>query len=356
MSTGAIDEARLEQFIGRMAEHVTGAIACFSIWLGDELGLYRALARESAISADELADETGCHPRLVREWLDGQAAGGLIAYDPASDTYELSAGAAPVLADDSSPFFMARGMNALAAMFVDHAKIAAAFRGDGALGWGDHDPCLFVGNEWYFRTGYRNFLPHDWIPALEGVEAKLESGAKVADVGCGHGASVIALAEAYPRIEVWGFDVHAPSIATARSRAAHAGVADRTFFDVAPADGYQGTFDLICFFDCLHDMGDPVGAATYAGQHLQPDGTVLLVEPYALDDRPANLTANPRAALFYAASVAVCTPNSLSQKGRRALGAQAGAARLRDVFEEAGFTRFRRVASSPMNLIFEGRP
>jgi 2-polyprenyl-3-methyl-5-hydroxy-6-metoxy-1,4-benzoquinol methylase len=354
--TGTIDEARLGEFMGQMSAYMTGGALCFAAWLGDELGLYRALAEVGPLTADALADKTGCNQRLVREWLDGQAAGGLIGYNPAIGAYELSAEASAALADDTSPVFVARGMNAFASLFLDHDKIAAAFRGDGALGWGEHHACLFSGTEWFFRTGYRAFLPSEWLPALDGAEAKLRAGGAVADVGCGHGASAVVMAQAYPAARVWGFDYHAPSIQTARQRAAEAGVADRTTFEVADAQSYGGRFDLICFFDCLHDMGDPVGIARYAREHLEPGGSVLLVEPFALDDKQANLTENPMAALFYTASSAICTPNSLSQEVALGLGAQAGEARLREVFQQAGYSRFRRAAQTPMNLILQARP
>jgi 2-polyprenyl-3-methyl-5-hydroxy-6-metoxy-1,4-benzoquinol methylase len=352
----AIDEARLEEFMGRMVGHMTGATTCFAIWLGDELGLYRALARGGAQSSDELAKEAGCNPRLVREWLDGQAAVGLVGYDADADLYSMSAEAVMALADEDSPAFTARGMNTLGAIFMDIDKIKAAFTGDGSLAWGDHHACLFKGTEWFFRPGYRTYLPGEWIPALDGVEEKLRSGARVADVGCGHGASVVVMAEAYPNSQIAGFDFHGPSIETARERAQEAGVADRTTFEVARANEYPGTYDLICFFDCLHDMGDPVGVATYAREHLGPDGTVLLVEPFALDGRTENIAGNPMAALLYTASTVVCTPNSLSQEVGLGLGAQAGEARLRAVFEEAGFSHFRKAAETPLNLILEAKP
>lgn len=353
---GTIDEAALGAFMGRMVGYMSGGAMCFSVWMGDELGLYRAMAGAGPITADDLAGRTGCNARLVTEWLSGQAAGGLVAYDPATDRFELSPEGAAALADDSSPVFVARGMNAFASMFIDHDKIAGAFRGDGGLAWGEHHPCLFSGTEWFFRTGYRAHLPTEWLPSLEGVEARLASGADVADVGCGHGASAVVMAQAYPASRIFGFDSHAPSVDTARKRAADAGVADRTSFEVADAKSYPGTFDLICFFDCLHDMGDPVGAARYAREHLGADGTVLLVEPFAIDDRATNLAQNPMAALLYTASSSICTPNSLSQEIGLGLGAQAGEARLREVFREAGFTRFRRAAETPMNLILEARP
>ncbi len=356
MSTGAIDEAKLEEFMGRMVGHMTGATVCFAIWLGDELGLYKALATDGPKTADELASAAGCNPRLVREWLDGQAAAGLVGYDPDGDRYSLSGEGAMALAVEESPVFTARAMNALGSMFMDVEKVKGAFTGDGGLAWGDHHPCLFKGTEWFFRTGYRAYLPSEWIPALEGVEDKLTAGARVADVGCGHGASVVAMAEAYPNSKFSGFDYHGPSIETARERAAEAGIGDRTTFEVAGAKEYPGTYDLICFFDCLHDMGDPVGIATYAREHLDSDGTVLLVEPFALDGRTENVQNNPMAPLLYTASTAICTPNSLSQEVGLGLGAQAGEARLRAVFEEAGFSRFRRASETPLNLILEGRP
>jgi SAM-dependent methyltransferase len=353
--TQTVDPTRLEQFMGQMVGNMTGGALCFGVWLGDELGLYRVLAEIGPASADDLAAKSGCNARLVREWLDGQAAGGLIAWDAADDRYALSPEAAMALADDESPAFVARGMNAFASMFIDKDKIADAFRGDGALSWGDHHPCLFSGTEWFFRTGYRAELPN-WIGALDGVAAKLAAGGTVADVGCGHGASAVVLAHTFPNARITGFDFHEPSIVTARARAAEAGVSEQTTFEVADAKSYDGTFDLICFFDCLHDMGDPVGNARYAREHLAHDGTLLLVEPFAIDGRSENLGGNPMAPLLYTASCSVCTPNSLSQEVGLGLGAQAGEERLGEVVREAGFTRFRRAAETPMNLILEARP
>jgi 2-polyprenyl-3-methyl-5-hydroxy-6-metoxy-1,4-benzoquinol methylase len=349
------DQSKLEAFMGKMIGHMTGGTICYSIWLGDELGFYREMAGSGARTADSLATKTKCNGRLVREWLDGQAAAGLVAYDAAGDNYELAAEAAMALADDGSPVFVARAMNAFGSMFMDMQKVAGAFRGNGALGWAEHHPCLFSGTEWFFRTGYRAYLTTAWIPSLEGVEAKLKAGARVADIGCGHGASAVVMAAAYPKSTVTGFDLHAPSIETSRKRAIEAGVSDRTKFEVATATSYPGQYDLICFFDCLHDMGDPIGAARHAREHLAPGGTVLLVEPFAVDGRAKNISANPMAALLYNASASICTPNSLSQEGAAGLGAQAGEAKLRHVFEEAGFKRFRRAAETPMNLILEAR-
>ena len=353
--TAGVDEAKLEEFMHHMIGFMTGSAVSYGIWLGDELGLYRVLADAGPAPAGEIAARAGCNSRLVADWLDGQAASGLIGYDAAADTYYLTAEAAMALADDSSPVFTARAMNAFGAFYADIDKLTSAFRGDGALAWGDHHPRLFDGTEWLFRTGYRAYLSQ-WIAALDGVQPKLEAGARVADVGCGHGASVVVMAGHFPNSRFWGFDIHPPSIGTARKRAEEAGVTGRVTFEVATAMDYPGSYDLICFFDCLHDMGDPVGAARYALQSLEPGGTVLLVEPFALDDHQDNLTANPMAALFYHASSAVCVPNSLSQEVGTALGAQAGEARLRQVFEQAGYTRFRRTAETPVNIILEARP
>jgi SAM-dependent methyltransferase len=354
VSERTVDEGKLEALMGQLVGHMTGSALCFGIWLGDELGLYRALVALGAASADELAAKAGCNPRLVREWLDGQAAGGLVVWDRDDDRYSMSPEAAMALADDESPAFVARAMNAIGSVFIDMPKIADAFRGNGALSWGAHHPCLFAGTEWFFRTGYRAELPN-WIAALDGVADKLHAGGTVADVGCGHGASVVVLAQSFPEAHITGFDFHGPSITTAQERVAEAGVSARTTFEVADAKGYDGTFDLICFFDCLHDMGDPVGIARYARDHLAEDGTVLLVEPFALDGRAENLEGNPMAAMLYTVSSGICTPNSLSQEVGLGLGAQAGEARLREVFEQAGFSRFRRAGETPLNLILEAR-
>jgi SAM-dependent methyltransferase len=352
--TAAVDMQKLEEFMGQMVGYMTGGAMCFGVWLGDELGLYRVLTDVGPAPADEVANKTGCNARLVREWLDGQVAGGLVTWDAGSDQYAMTPEAVMALADDNSPAFVARGMNAFASMFIDKDKIAGAFQGDGALSWGDHHPCLFSGTEWFFRTGYRAELPN-WISALDGVAEKLERGGSVADVGCGHGASAVVLAQTFPKAHITGFDFHGASVETARSRAQEAGVTAQTTFEVADAKSYPGTYDVICFFDCLHDMGDPVGIASYAREHLADDGTILLVEPFAIDGRAANIAGNPMAPLLYTASSTICTPNSLSQEVGLGLGAQAGEARLQQVFADAGFTHFRRVAETPMNLVLEAK-
>ena len=309
------------------------------------------------MSAHGLAVQSECHERLVQEWLDSQAAGGILVYDDSAETYMLPAEHAMALADDESPVFVARAMNAFGSMFIDFEKMKAAFRGTGAMSWGDHHPCLFSGTEWFFRTGYRAHLASEWIPALDGMAERLTAGARVADVGCGHGASIVAMAEAFPEATFTGIDFHGPSIDDRpgnRSTTPGSPIARRS--RSRRQRSTTATYDLICFFDCLHDMGDPVSAARHAREHLADDGMVLLVEPFALDDHSHNMTDNPMAPLLYMASAGICVPNSLSQDVGLGLGAQAGEARLRDVFEQAGFTQFRRATETPMNLIIEARP
>ncbi|MBV4507498.1 methyltransferase domain-containing protein [Pseudomonas sp. BW13M1] len=347
-----MDEARLQEFMGKLVGDMGAAATLANVILGDELGLYRAMADSQPVTPEVLAERTGCQPRLVREWLNGQAAAGYLAHHDGQFT--LPQEQAMTLALEDSPVYMAGGASVLAALFHDKDKLVAAMRGDGALAWGDHHPCMFSGTERFFRPGYRTFLVADWLPALEGVVAKLQAGAQVADVGCGHGASTIVMAEAFPASRFTGYDYHAPSVQTASERARDAGVADRVSFQQASAKDYPGrNLDLVCFFDCLHDMGDPVGAARHAYQALKDDGTVMLVEPFAEDTLDANI--NPVGRLFYAASTFICTPNSLSQEVGLGLGAQAGEARLRAVFEEAGFRQFRRATQTPFNLILEAR-
>ncbi|WP_153787364.1 class I SAM-dependent methyltransferase [Pseudomonas sp. EMN2] len=347
-----MDEARLHEFMGKLVGDMGAAATLANVVLGDELGLYRAMADSQPVSPEVLAERTGCQPRLVREWLNGQAAAGYVVHDHGNFT--LPEEQAMTLALEDSPAYMAGGAAVLAALFHDKDKLVKAMRGDGALAWGDHHPCMFSGTERFFRPGYRTFLVADWLPALEGVVGKLQAGAQVADVGCGHGASTIVMAQAFPQSHFVGYDYHAPSVATATERAREAGVGGQVSFQQASAKDYPGhDLDLVCFFDCLHDMGDPVGAARHAYKALKADGTVMLVEPFAEDSLDANI--NPVGRLFYAASTFICTPNSLSQEVGLGLGAQAGEARLRAVFEEAGFSRFRRATQTPFNLILEAR-
>ena len=347
-----MDDAKLQEFMGKLVNDMGGAAMLASVIVGEELGLYRAMADGVSLTADDLAAKTHCQPRLTREWLNAQAASGYVEY--ADGRFRLPPEQAMALADEESPVYVAGGAAVLASMFLDKDKIVTAMRGDGALSWGDHHPCMFSGTERFFRPGYRANLVASWLPALDGVVDKLEQGAKVADVGCGHGASTIVMAQAYPRSHFVGLDFHGASIETAKQRAVDAGVAERTRFVVADAKSYQERdFDLLCFFDCLHDMGDPVGAARHAYEALKANGSVLLVEPFANDRLEDNL--NPVGRMFYAASTFVCTPNSLSQEVGLGLGAQAGEARLRGVFLEAGFTQFRRATETPFNLVLEAR-
>jgi SAM-dependent methyltransferase len=351
----AIDEAKLMEFLGRMVGEMGAAISALMIDIGDKLGLYKAMAGAGPLSSEELAERTGTNERYVREWLSNQAASGFVTYDPATRRFTLPPEQAMAFADEASPACLLGGFQIMGSIFRDEAKFIEAFRTGKGVGWHEHDPELFVGTERFFRPGYNANLVPNWIPALEDVEAKLKAGARVADVGCGHGASTIVLAEAYPNSSFTGFDYHAPSIELARQRAAGAGLADRVNFDVASAKEYPGTgYDLVAFFDCLHDMGDPVGAARHVRESLAPNGTFMLVEPLAQDRLEDNL--NPVGRLYYGASTVVCTPASLAQEVALGLGAQAGEARLRDVLTQAGFTRIRRATETPFNMVLEARP
>jgi SAM-dependent methyltransferase len=347
-----MNEAKLNDFMGKLVTDMGGAAMLANMILGDELGLYRTMADGQPVTPEALADKTGCNARLLREWLSAQAASGYMEHRDGQ--FRLPEEQAMALAIEDSPVYVAGGASVVAALFHDKDKMASAMRGDGALAWGDHHPCLFGGTERFFRPGYRAHLVAEWLPALDGVMDKLNAGAKVADIGCGHGASTVIMAQAFPASRFIGFDYHAPSIETATQRAQDAGVAERATFRQATAKDFpDNDYDLICYFDCLHDMGDPVGAAQHAYQALKSDGTVLLVEPYANDTLDENIT--PVGRLYYAASTFLCTPNSLSQDVGLGLGAQAGEARLRKVFAEAGFSRFRRAAETPFNLILEVR-
>ena len=351
----AIDFSRVEGLVGTVVGFLTGGAVCAGIVLGDRLGLYQAMSDGSLRTADVVAAEAGTNPRLTREWLDGQAAAGLLSYDASADSYRLSAEASMVLCNEDSPAFLAGGVAMLQALFDAIPKMEHAFRSNGALAWADHHPSMFDSVARFFRPGYRTNLIAEWIPALDGVADKLNNGGVVADVGCGFGHSCTVLAEAYPNAEVWGFDFHQPSIEAARANAATLGLGGRVQFDAVSAIAYQGSFDLICFFDCLHDMGDPVGIATHAREHLNPGGSVLLVEPFALGDRADNIANNPAAPLYYHASTFVCTPCSLAQDVGRAMGAQSGETGMRAVFEAAGFSSFRAAHTSPFNIVYEAK-
>jgi SAM-dependent methyltransferase len=323
--------------------------------VGDRLGLYRAMADAQPVSAAELAARTSTHERYVREWLNTQAASGYVDYDPSSDRYTLPAEHAFVLADESSPVAMAGMIHAAGAVIDGRERVEKRFRTGGGVGWHEYHDGLFCGTERAFAANYRAQLVHAWLPALDGVVEKLEHGARVADIGCGHGASAILMAQAFPASTFDGFDTHAASIETARRRAVEAGVADRVRFTVAAGNDYPGEgYDLVCFFDALHDMGDPADAARHACKALAADGTALIVEPYAGDRIEDNL--NPVGRFYYGMSTLVCTPGALSQPGGVALGTQAGEARLTEVLHAGGFTNVRRAAETPLNLILEARP
>jgi SAM-dependent methyltransferase len=347
-------EAEIEEFVHKALGDVGSALTASLVVIGDKLGLYRGLAEGGPATPAELAARTKTSERYVREWLSAQAAAGYVSYDEESRRFALPPAQAACLTDDASPACVLGAFQSMTAAMRAEPRIADGFRSGKGVGWHEHDPDLFVGVERFFRPGYNAHLVDEWIPALDGVREKLERGARVADVGCGLGASTIILAKAFPRSTFVGFDYHEPSIERARERARAAGLANRTHFEVASAKTYPGIYDLVAFFDCLHDMGDPVGAARHVRESLAPDGTWLLVEPFANDDVAANL--NPVGRLFYSVSTLVCTPASLSQEVGLALGAQAGEARLRAVLEEAGFARVRRATATPFNLVIEARP
>jgi SAM-dependent methyltransferase len=357
MATDAanIDETKLEAFMGQAVTDMGAIISAPLFLIGEKLGLYKAMAGAGALTSQEVAERAGAPERNVREWLGNQAAGGYVTYDADSERYTLPDEQALALADEDSPFYILGVYDSIASIYADEDRILEAFRSGSGMGWHEHDHRLFRGTERFFRPGYRAHLVSEWIPALDGIKDKLESGARVADIGCGHGASTIIMAEAFPNSRFSGFDYHMPSIDRARHAAGEAGVGDRVVFEAASAKEYPGHgYDLVCVFDCLHDMGDPVGAAAHVRETLHPDGAWMIVEPFANDHVEENLT--PVGRIFYGASTVICTPASLSQEVGLALGAQAGEARLREVLAEGGFTRVRRAAETPFNMILEARP
>ena len=349
-----VDENKLQELVGRMLGDVGAAMGGALVLLGDKLGLYKALAKSGAMTPAELAKSTGTVERYVREWCAGQAAAGYINYDPPSGRFSLSAEQALVLADENGPAFLPGIYDVAAAAIRDEPKVEAAFRNGGGVGWHEHDPCLFRGTERFFRPGYAMHLVSEWIPALDGAKERLERGAQVADVGCGHGASVVLMAKAFPKSQFAGFDYHEPSIVRARELAREAGVSDRVNFERATAKDYPGSYDLVAFFDCLHDMGDPVGAAKHVKTTLKPDGMWMIVEPQGGDRIEQNF--NPIGRLYYAASTTICVPASLAQEVGVGLGAQAGESRLREVLTAGGFSRVRRACETPFNMVLEARP
>ena len=349
----AVDEDKLESFLGKAVGDLSASVSAVLMLIGDELGLYSALV-EARLSPAELAQRTGTNERYIREWLANQAAGGYVEYDGATDKYHLNDEQALCLANPNGPVDLPGAYEIVQDLFHVRAHAVDNFRSGKGMEWGEHHPCLFDGTERFFRAGYNTNLLSSWLPALDGVVDKLDAGGRAADVGCGHGASTILMAQAFPNSQFVGIDYHDASIETARERAAEAGVTNTTF-EVADATSYSDNdFDLIAFFDCLHDMASPSGAARQARQALKPDGHCLLVEPFAGDTVADNL--NPVGRLYYGASSLICVPVSLAQQGP-ALGAQAGESRLRKVMvDDGGFTRFRRATETPFNLIFEARP
>jgi len=354
MQTQSIDQEKVEAFAMRAVGDVAAAYTGVMVSLGSKLGLYRAMAGAGPLSAKELAARAGCAERYVREWLNAQAAGGYLGYHAPSDTYELSAEHALVLADEDSPTFIPHAWNIPAAMWFDEPQALEAFRTGRGVAWGEHDARMACGVAAFYRNGYRASLVSQWLPALDGVVKKLEAGARVADVGCGHGWSTVLMAKAYPRSSFVGYDFHGGSIEDARAHARQHGVAANTRFEVAKAKALpEAGFDLVTCFDCLHDMGDPAGAAAEIRRVLKPDGTWMVVEPMSGDRLEDNL--NPVGRLCYAGSTMVCVPTSLSQEVGTALGAQAGEARLRSVIGGAGFGKIRRAAETPFNMVLEAR-
>jgi SAM-dependent methyltransferase len=351
-----LNQDKLNEFLGRAVVDFGATLHAGLVVIGEKLGLYKALAAaDGPITPAELAEKTQTTERYVREWLNAQAAGGYVTYHPATARYSLSPEQAFALANEDSPAYLPGAFQLAAATLKSEPKIAEAFKTGAGFGWHEHDKGLFEGTEKFFRPSYVGNLVSSWIPALEGVEAKLRNGARVADIGCGHGASTILLAQAFPKSRFVGFDYHGPSIEAARNAAKKAAVSDRVTFERAAAKEYPGKgYDLVAFFDCLHDMGDPVGASTHVLRSLAPDGTWMIVEPYAGDRVELNL--NPIGRAFYAASTMICTPASRSQEVGLALGAQAGEARIGEVVTRGGFTRFRRATETPFNLVFEARP
>jgi 2-polyprenyl-3-methyl-5-hydroxy-6-metoxy-1,4-benzoquinol methylase len=354
-ATPTIDEQKLEQFMGQFVQDMGAAATAPLVVIGDKLGLYKAMAGGDPLTPAELAARTGCRERYLREWLCQQAASGYVEYDPESGTFRLPPEQELALAHDDSPAFIPGAFQLIAAIVKDEPHITERFRSGEGFGWHEHDHDLFEGTERFFRPGYLANLVESWLPSLDGVVEKLEAGARAADVGCGHGASTILMAQAYPRSTFVGTDYHEGSIEAARRAAERAGVADRVTFETSAAKALSGgPYDLVCVFDALHDMGDPVGAARRVRSQLAEDGTWLVVEPMAGNAIEDNL--NPVGRVFYAGSTMLCTPASLSQEVGLALGAQAGEQRLTEVLQEGGFSRVRRSAETPFNLVLEVRP
>lgn len=351
----SLDEARLNSFLDRAITDLAAGYGGVMVSLGRRLGLYQVLAGAGPLSSHEVAARAGCAERYVREWLNSQVAGHYLEYHKASQTYELPPEHAAVLADENSPVYVAPAWEVPASMWFDQDRTAEVFRSGEGIPWGAHHERLYCGVAAFYRNCYKGQLVPRWLPALDGIVDRLRAGATVADVGCGHGHSTLLMAEAFPASSFCGFDSHVGSIEAARENARKAGLDGRVRFETTTAKSYpRGPFDLICFFDCLHDMGDPVGALAHARKAIADDGMVMAIEPFAADAVEDNL--GPVARLYYAASTTLCCPHSRSEEVGLALGAQAGAAKLEHVFRQAGFTRFRVAQKNPFNLILEARP
>jgi len=349
-----LDERKLNEFVEKAVTDLAAGYGGVMTVLGHKLGLYKAMADAGPLDSLEIAKRSGCAERYVREWLNRQAAAGYLVYHATSATYELTPEQSLVLAEDDSPVFLPPAWEVPVSMFFDEDKTIEAFRTGKGVAWDEHNERLFCGVAAFYRNAYRNNLVREWLPSLRGVEEKLRIGAKVADVGSGHGHSTILVAEAFPQSRFWGFDYHEKSIESAQSHARHTEIGNRVSFEVASATSYPAEgFDLICFFDCLHELGEPVGAAQHAKKTLAKDGTVMLVEPFANDRVEENLNTVGR--LYYSASTTLCCAHSLSEDGAAALGAQAGEARLANVFTKAGFSDFRKAKTTPFNLILEAK-
>ena len=353
--TPALDESKLNAFMGQAVQDMGAAMHASLVVVGDKLGLYKAMAGAGPMTPAQLASKSSTDERYVREWLNANAASGYVTYDAANKTYTLPTEQAFALAVEDSPAFLPGAFQMIGALMRDVPKITEAFRTGRGVGWHEHDPEMFQGTERFFRPNYAANLVSSWLPSLTGVTAKLEAGARVADVGCGHGSSTILMAKAFPKSTFFGFDYHPASIEWAKKAAKDEGVGERITFEVAYAKDFPGSdYALVTFFDCLHDMGDPTGASKHVLSTLAPGGSWMIVEPFANDRVEDNL--NPIGRVFYSASTMVCTPASRSQEVGLALGAQAGEARMREVVLGGGFSEFRRASETPFNLVFEARP
>ncbi len=350
-----LDETKLNQFVGRILGDLGGALSVALVRMGDRLGLYKTLHAHGPLTPGELAATANVAERYTREWLSHQAASGYLSYDPANGRFTLPPEQAMVFAESDSPVYMQGGFDLAAVMMENQALVEPAFRSGKGVGWGDQSQCLFCATGRFFRPGYHNYLVASWLPALDGVVAKLERGARVADVGCGHGHSTVVMAKAFPNSTFIGYDFHPGSVEQARIHAGQHGVAANTRFEVGMAGAFpERDLDLVTFFDCLHDMGDPAGAARHVRQTLKSDGHWMIVEPAAGDRLEDNL--NPVGRLYYAASTMVCVPTSLDQPVGAALGAQAGFEKLSAVIREGGFSQVQKAVETPFNMILEARP